>query len=256
VALLGLCPCCLPATQAAARLLLARAALQPLARPANPARPAPSPPPPAPTLPAPPPSYYTSYGSVTLTPKDMPVQVAAWENTDRIPLFDVPTAEALTGALHVCAYECFFSRWSDPQRAAQSSCLLVQPTLKESSSHSYCYGAGGPLGAAGRRATSGWPPARNEQGSQGHFKCLARRGKKTWPIPMCGCTKAAPLRSNPRQPTHHRLPHGRLHDPPMTAAAAFEAQAAARAPRPRGAARPPQAGGARTIGCHAVESRA
>jgi hypothetical protein len=79
------------------------------------------------------------------------VQVAAWDNTDRIPLFDVPTAEAITGALHVCAYECFFSRWSDPQRAAQSSCLLVQPTQKESNSHSYCYGAGGEPGAGKER---------------------------------------------------------------------------------------------------------
>lgn len=70
----------------------------------------------------------------------MPVQSAAWQNTDRLPLFDAPTADALTGALHVCAYECFFSRWSDPERAAQSSCLLVPPTLKESSGHSYCYG--------------------------------------------------------------------------------------------------------------------
>ena len=71
----------------------------------------------------------------------MPVQVAAWENTNRLPLFDVPTAEALTGALHDCAYECFFSRWSDPERGAQSSCLLVPPTLKESDGHSFCYGA-------------------------------------------------------------------------------------------------------------------
>lgn len=70
----------------------------------------------------------------------MPVQVAAWENTNRLPLFDVPTAEALAGALHVCAYECFFSRWSDSQRGAQSSCLLVPPTLKESSAHSFCFG--------------------------------------------------------------------------------------------------------------------
>lgn len=85
--------------------------------------------------------YYSGYGSISLTPKDMPVQVAAWENTNRIPLFDVPTAEALTGALHVCAYECFFSRWSDPERGAQSSCLLVPPTLRESDGHSFCYGA-------------------------------------------------------------------------------------------------------------------
>lgn len=85
-------------------------------------------------------SYYPGYGSITIGAKDMPVQVAAWENTNRLPLFDVPTAEALAGALHVCAYECFFSRWSDSQRGAQSSCLLVPPTLKESSAHSFCFG--------------------------------------------------------------------------------------------------------------------
>lgn len=71
------------------------------------------------------------------------MQQAAWENTHRLPLLDVPTAEALTGAMHVCAYECFFSRWSDPERGAQSSCLLVPPTLKESDGHSFCYGARG-----------------------------------------------------------------------------------------------------------------
>lgn len=103
--------------------------------------PCPPPPPRAPHHTPSPPSYAVGYGAVSLTPKDMPVQVAAWDNTGRIPLFDVPTAEALTGALHVCSYECFFSRWQDAGRSPRSSCLLVPPTVKESEAHSFCYGA-------------------------------------------------------------------------------------------------------------------
>lgn len=95
-------------------------------------------------------SYAPGYGSITVDGDFMPVQPAAWSRTDRLPMLDTATAEALTGAGHVCSYDCFFSQcWAAANGApVGSSCLLVNATAREEQANSYCYG--GPR--AGRRS--------------------------------------------------------------------------------------------------------
>ncbi|KAI8462395.1 MAG: Alpha/Beta hydrolase protein [Monoraphidium minutum] len=86
--------------------------------------------------------YTAGYGSIVVDGDFMPAQAAAWARTDRLPMLDLGTAEALTGAGHVCSYDCFFSQcWTTASgQPVNSSCLLVPGPAREAAGQSFCYG--------------------------------------------------------------------------------------------------------------------
>lgn len=87
-------------------------------------------------------TYHDTYGEIVTDGSMLPVQSVVWQRTDKLPVLDRVTSDALTGAIHVCSYDCFFSQWAKAgPKMMRSSCLLVPAsTQKELHHHTFCPG--------------------------------------------------------------------------------------------------------------------